>query len=140
MPQFTLKSLLLLFAVVAVWLSTFAMGQMASDIRYLVIYTIFLIAGLKAFCQRWRQQVFWLAFFATMVLFLFNAQTNNPAHMRWGQFFYRFIKRPPPTGVYSLLDTGIMASFGLCILLACATVMGFIGMRIYLQSKKGNDR
>lgn len=136
MPRFDIKALLFVFAVVALWLSTFTSNFLANEVRNLIIYSILLISGLNAFCFRGRRQMFWLGFFATMLLFMFGSSEATPPHLRWCIQLYISYK-PAPFGVrLTPFDNGVIASMALWMILICSTTMGFVGMRIYDQSQK----
>ena len=136
MPRFDVKTLLLVFAVVALWLSTFTSHFFANEVRNLILYAILLISGLSAFCFRGRRQMFWLGFFATMLLFMFGSSAASPPHLRWCAQLYISYKPAHLGSSLSAFDNGVIASMALWLILICSTVMGFVGMRIYDQSQK----
>jgi hypothetical protein len=72
MPRFGIKSLLILFAIVGLWLSTFSKYPGSQDIQAIVRLLVFLTAALSALFYRGRRQAFWIGFFATMLIFTFE--------------------------------------------------------------------
>ena len=68
LPRFGTRSLLLAFAVAALWLSTFAGYAAAQDVRRSIMLVVFLISGFAALYSRGQQRAFWSGFFAVMLL------------------------------------------------------------------------
>jgi hypothetical protein len=68
MPRFGTKSLFVLVAVVALWLSTFGGYGAADDVRRSILLLIFVTAGVAAAYTRGRDRAFCAAFFAVMLL------------------------------------------------------------------------
>src|SRR3954466_12713642 len=68
MPRFGTKSLLVLVAVAALWLSTFGGHRGGDAVRRSILLLIFVTAGVAAVCARGRQRAFCVAFFAVMLL------------------------------------------------------------------------
>lgn len=134
-PRFDIKTLLLIFTGVALWLSTFTGYSLASDLRNLIIYSVFLVAGLKAFCLRGRRQVFWVGFFSTMLLFLFASSGNTP-QARLGYFIYTSLRSTAFGGDISPFDSAAMSSIGFLVVMLGSTAMGYVGKRIYDQSQE----
>jgi len=62
MPSFGTKSLLVAFAVAAVWLSTFSGYLAAPDVRRSILLVILIASGAVAVYSRERRRAFWSAF------------------------------------------------------------------------------
>src|SRR3954468_11751110 len=68
MPRFGTKSLFVLVAVAALWLSTFGGYGAGEDVRRSIMLLILVTAAVAAFCTRGRQRAFCAAFFAVMLV------------------------------------------------------------------------
>jgi hypothetical protein len=68
MPQFGTRSLLLVFAAAALWLSTINGYEAASDVRRSVMLVILLAALFSAVYFRERRRSFWSGFFIVMLI------------------------------------------------------------------------
>jgi hypothetical protein len=68
MPRFGTKSLLIAFAVAAVWLSTFSGCWAAQDVRRSILLLILIASGFLAIYGRGRRRAFWSAFAVVMLL------------------------------------------------------------------------
>jgi hypothetical protein len=68
MPRFGTKTLLAAFAVVALWMSTFAGYASARDVRASILLLIFVASGLAAVFGRHTRRPFWCGFFAVMLM------------------------------------------------------------------------
>jgi hypothetical protein len=67
MPRFGTKWLLFVFALVALWFSTYNGYAAARDVRATISLCVFLGSGLAALYCRGKQQAFWLGFFVVML-------------------------------------------------------------------------
>jgi hypothetical protein len=68
MPRFGTKSLFVLVAVAALWLSTFGGYGAGEDVRRSIMLLILVTAGAAAFCARGRQRAFCAAFLAVLMV------------------------------------------------------------------------
>src|SRR5262245_47453075 len=68
MPRFGTKSLLVIFAVAAAWLSTFSGYWAAQDVRRSILLMILVTSGALAIYTRGRRRAFWSAFAIVMFL------------------------------------------------------------------------
>jgi hypothetical protein len=152
MLRFGTKSLLMLIAVVALWLSTFSNFPGAEDVRNSILLLILIGCALMAYCTEARRRVFWLSFFA--VIFVFSGIIS----IRFLPAF-DWIRRQTETttpslpfeetadGLFGATSQQSSVSYegdpahdtvragGMLIL---ATVAGFIGVYIYGQSRKSD--
>src|SRR4051812_5786051 len=67
MPRFGVKSILVVFAVVALWCSTFSDYAAAGDVRRTIVFFTLVISILLAYWSERRQKVFWLSFAIVIV-------------------------------------------------------------------------
>lgn len=65
MPRFGMKSLLIAFALIALWLSTFAGYTGADDVRAFIMLAILVTSGIAAMTHTGRRRAFWAGFFGT---------------------------------------------------------------------------
>jgi hypothetical protein len=68
MPRFGIRSLLIAFTFIALWLSTFAGHRAGVDLRASILLLIFIGAAVAALCHRGKQRAFWGSFFGVMLL------------------------------------------------------------------------
>jgi hypothetical protein len=81
MPRFSIKLMLIAFAVVAVWLSTATGYLPGGDIRSAILLLAVVAAGLKAWYSAGREKAFWLGFFAVMLVMAYTIGTFAPRLM-----------------------------------------------------------
>src|SRR3954468_22208500 len=85
MPRIGIKFVLYLFALAALWLSTFAGYAGSHDVRKGVLLIVFMSAGYCAVLLRGRRRAFWAGFFIVMLLHAPNlgASFDSSAHWHW---------------------------------------------------------
>ena len=142
MPKYSIKTLLLLFAVLALWLSAATGYAAASDVRMSITSVIFLGSAFAAAYFRGRRRAFWLGFF---VMFLLMAcpmisqliplqvpQINwqGDVAARWAAT----ISTSPK--MQSELHMWLFWTIKFSGTLALTTVMGFVAAHIYDQSRE----
>jgi hypothetical protein len=139
MPRFSLKVLLIIFAITAIWFSTFADYSAAHDVRHSIKFFVIIAAGLLAFTLRGRRQMFWLGFAAAFLMsesrfmdieppftwvFLFLPGNSEDADPLFGE------------GRYSEAAYESVRFFGTLI---ASVVAGLLGVFIYDQTHKQSD-
>src|SRR3989442_280358 len=67
MVRFSIRSLLILIAVVALWLSTIAGYESAGDVRALLVLSVLVASGVAVTKYDGRRQAFWVGFFLTVL-------------------------------------------------------------------------
>jgi hypothetical protein len=97
MIRFGTKSLLIVFVLVAVWLSTFSGYAAGRDVRASVLMVVFLATGYAAIYSRGRARAFWSGFFAVMLLCGGNLW-QGPANKYIPNFNWR-LQQPAVYGV-----------------------------------------
>jgi hypothetical protein len=100
MPRFGTKSLFILVAVAAMWLSTFSGYGAGEDVRRSIMLLVLVTAGAAAFCTRGRQRAFCAAFFAVMLV-CGGVSLSTPLYrymptFRWQESLGLSNSLPPP--------------------------------------------
>src|SRR6476619_5549701 len=67
MFRFSIRSLLILIAVVALWLSTIAFYEGAHGVRALLILSVLVASGVAVTKYDGRRRAFWVGFFLTVL-------------------------------------------------------------------------
>lgn len=148
MPRFTLKVMLIVFAVVALWLSTIADYPGGYDVRYSIVLLTVVASGLKAYCSSGRQKCFWLAFSFVLLAAAWYQNMVGP-RMDWVSYalqtsatqtpapdlFGGAVQTAPPgmRGLEALAET-----IKLIVDLILATSAGVIGLYVYDDSQAAN--
>jgi hypothetical protein len=138
MPRFGIKTLLIVFTVVAIWLATFIrQGQdlqgAGNEIRNCMMLVVFLASGFAAIYNQGRRRAFWSGFFATMLLLSVEFIQPYKANVYsiasgWATHFqeiYRFDHR-----VRTILYCNIWPP----IVLSLAALVGILAVYFYDQS------
>ena len=141
MPRFTMKSMLIAFAVVALWLSTAFVYKANQDVRYSIVLLIVVASGVKTYCSGGRQRCFWLAFFLVLLATAYTQQMIAP-QLGWVIVSLQpFVTTDVTYGSQfggtkgSHLLLFISTTIILATDLILAAVAGFIGRYIYDQNR-----
>ena len=146
MPRFTLKSMLLIFAVVAIWLSAFVAYPANYGVRYAIVLLTTVAAGLKAYCSRGRQKCFWLGFAVVLFMAAFTEGILGP-NLRWldqsVRPFFTSVniygnRQMPGPGEQKVEFVSETIKFGVALILAA--LAGLMGMDIYDQGSTPNEQ
>jgi hypothetical protein len=141
MPRFGTKSLLIAFAVAALWFSTFAGGPATADIRESILLVPFLVSAIGALFCRGSQRVFWAGFFATMLTLgcrpLLDAFPNYAPEFSSASSFAKRIGAY--LNVQENVRSGIFATIRLVWVLMLSTVVGLSSAYIYERSREQSD-
>jgi phosphoglycerol transferase MdoB-like AlkP superfamily enzyme len=147
MPRFGTKSLLIGFALVALWLSTLYGGPASRDIRDSILLFVLVASAFAAIYFRGRTRAFWAAFL--VVLLLTDAST---ALRRWlprslpdiswhenysGRWANQLSNDPERQ---SILAEGIFSTIQAAWRFALAAAAGLIAITIYDNGHKHNSR
>lgn len=79
MPRFGTRTLLIVFALVALWLSTFSGFAAAQDVRRSMLLSILVAAACLALYSRGRRRAYW-AGFAIVMLLCGGLDLQRPLH------------------------------------------------------------
>jgi hypothetical protein len=146
MPQFSIKGMLIVFAVVALWLSAATGYAAAGDVRKSITLVMFLASGFAAVCFRGRRQMFWVGFFVVFSLMVCNKISdflipNNKPTLGWANSVATQWAPSLSTNadVRSAVHSWIYSTIWMAWVLTLATVVGFISAYIYDQSRKSQD-
>ncbi len=142
MPRFSLKTMLVAVAVVALWLATLKDFSAANEVRKAILSTILVAAGVGAICYNGRRRVFWGSFFVVMLLLGgFNWPSNQPlipdvenAARPWAVSLYESF------GIKSITFNAVFHSMRSLLLLVLSAVAGFVAAAIYDRSRKTDDK
>jgi hypothetical protein len=148
MPRFGIKSLLISFAVVALWLSTFADYSAAHDVRSIIFLTALLASAFKAAYCRGRKRAFWTGFFMFFLVCAIqpkwfvvpNFNWLDPPASRWAQAFTGNLSPNERIGREKELLSAIRATIWIAIIVPLSTLFGFITARMYDQRRMDDQR
>ena len=127
--------MLIVFALVALWLSTFTGYSAAGDVRRSMVMLTLAASIMVAYWSNGRQQAFWLGFAIVIVPMGYGIYYHSP-EMPIPNFFWTtnlFFRPATPQG------TAIVETIRAVGALLLATVTSFIGVYIYDQTRKSDD-
>ena len=135
-----MKLMLILFAVVALWLSTFTGYLGDSDVRSLIMLSICVVAALRAYCLSGRARVFWLGFLVALYLTISLSDSFRPTFesLRKELLPANDFGIQVPARLYGFW-LGIYETVQACVFLTFATVMAYVGAYTYDQTHKPAD-
>ena len=143
MPRFSLKTLLIVFAIVALWLSTFSEYPGSEDVRAFIMLACIIASGVAAYGCTTRRRAFWLGFFGAMLMLGTRVPISNfGAKFQWAIDLSRnlplyFGVNPGGRG---RLVLGINTTVYFVVMLIVATVVGLLCVYVYDQCRKLEDR
>jgi hypothetical protein len=140
LPRFGTKTLLLGFVLVALWLSTIYLHAVGSDIRDAIIFVISGSSLLGATYYRGRRQAFCIGFFITVLAVAVGAAPNYP-HLHWIRNLLNAYDQQQnlPSGALNYEFAFFNDTIRALVLLLVATLMGYLGIRIYDHSLRIKD-
>jgi hypothetical protein len=131
MFKFSIRSLLMLVAVVALWLSTIADYESAHDVRALLVLSVLVASGVAVTKHDGRRRAFWVGFFLTVLTMGLDGQ--SPFRLAWADRLLseygmgrNFFNDKLNHKYYFAI-----ATIHAAVLLLIATVMGFLGVLVY---------
>ena len=136
-PRYGIKTVLIAFTVVALWLFTLRDFVAANEIRTAVLFIVALTAGIAAVCHRGQQRAFWAGFFVAMILVGGPVwPPNRPlipnvniAARGWTEALFQ------TTRISFITFNAVFYSMKAILLLAISTVAGYAAARVYDQSR-----
>ena len=136
MPRFGLKTILIVFTVVALWLSTFTGYAAASDVRRSLVILTLAASIMAAFWNSGRRQAFWLGFAIVVVpmgfsIYYSSQQLPMPLFY-WTTSNSYYFTAPTPQVIAT--QESIRAVGALLL----ATIAGFIGVFVYNQTRESD--
>jgi hypothetical protein len=140
MARFSIRTLLMLVAVVALWLSTIAGYESAHDVRALLMLSVLVASAVAVMKYDGRRRAFWVGFFLTLLTT--GLDGKSLFGLPWAQ---RLLNE---YGMYQNLPNGylnhtyffLMSTIHAVVLLLIATVMGFLGVLVYGAIDKPSNR
>jgi hypothetical protein len=147
MPRFGTKSLLIAFAVAALWLSSLSGYYFGADLRNGILLSIFVLSGIAAIYNQGRRRAFWAAFWA--VILLHAAKFGDSAPIRyvpnfgWIDTFLNQTAAAPGDPLVGMNDNQLsflLATIRAVWVLALATLVGYMATYIYDQSHTADSR
>jgi hypothetical protein len=139
MPRFRLKTMFIVFVIVALWLSTLAGYAGSEDVRAFIWLACILTSGVAALGSTGRRRAFWLGFFGTMLLTVLRGTlTSVGASMQWTQNLsrdwskYFSVEQIRQGRLVMAINTMII----FVVTLAAATVIGLLCVYVYDQFKR----
>jgi hypothetical protein len=140
LPRFGTKTLLLGFSLVALWLSTIYLHAVGSDIRDAIIFVISGASLLGAIYYRGRRQAFCIGFFVTVLAVAVNAAPNYPRFSWIRNLLSAYDQyQNLPNGALNYRFDFFNDSIRALVKLLLATLIGYLGIRIYEHSLRIND-
>ena len=131
MARFRIGTLLIVFAVVALWFSTITGYESAYDVRTLLMLSVLVASGVAATKYDGHRRAFWIGFFLTVLTT--GLDGRSPFGLPWAErllYAYGMYQNLPngyPNHAYMFSNATIHA----VVLLLIATVMGFLGVLVY---------
>jgi hypothetical protein len=139
MPRFGMKSVLILFAVVGLWLSTFTLDDGAQDVQFAVKLAIILTSSAAAFSTVGARRAYWGGFSATMFVLFVRATMGPPPSYTlgfwWSVRLTEYVaKGPIADAAYS---KAILATTILLLWLGISAAIGLLCSHVYSNNESG---
>ena len=131
MVRFSIRSLLMLIAVVALWLSTIAGYESANDVRALLMLSVLVASGVAVTKYDGRRRAFWVDFFLTVLTM--GLDGKSPFGLPWAQRLLNEygMRQNLPNGHLNHTYFFVLSTIDAAVLLLIATVMGFLGVLVF---------
>ncbi len=131
MFRFSIRSLMMLIAVVALWLSTIAGYESANDVRALLMLSVLVASGVAVTKYDGSRRAFWVGFFLTVLTAALDGK--SPFGLPWVEPLLN------ECGVCQNLPNGNLnhtyffwrSTIDSTVLLLIAIVMGFLGFLFF---------
>lgn len=144
MPRFGIKSLLIVMAMAALWLSTFAGYTGGDDLRAVIMLAILVTSGIAAMSHTGRRRAFWAGFFGTTLALdtklFFTAFTATFSWMRQFSMDWGMRLANPDWQDRGQFAKSINATIFLALSLAMATVIGLLSVYVYDRCRETEER
>jgi len=140
MFRFSIRSLLILIAVVALWLSTIAGYESAHDVRALIVLSVLVASGVAVTKYDGRRRAFWVGFFLTVLMT--GLDGKSPFILPWAQRLLNWYGMRQNLPNMSLNHTYffLISTIHAAVQLLVATVMGFLGVLVFGAIDKPSNR
>ena len=143
LPRFQIKSLLIVTAIVALWLSTLTGYTGSNDVQAFVWTAIVVMSGVAAISYTARRRAFWSGFFGTMLLMSMRTVFSvYGSKLDWTQKLSMDLTRrwQGDTSGRGRMVLNINSTLIFLVLLISATAIGFLCVFVYNQSRKAEGR
>ena len=140
--RYRLRTLLILFAVVGLWLSTIAGYESAQDVRALIMLSVLVAAAVAAISHDGHRRAFWVGFFLTVLMTTLAGRSSFLGTVLALPWVLRLLNA---YGIYQNVSLGgglnpkyffLMSTIHAAVLLLIATVMGFLGVLVFKSIEK----
>jgi len=138
-PRFSFTTLIIVFTIVALWLSTLTGYPGSDDLRAFIALSFVIVPGVAAMGSTGRRRAFWVGFFGTMLaLSVKGVLMSFGASFRWAPEASRNIAMLfiVPPGKQGELTMGINTTIIFVVALIAATAMGVFCAYVYDQVRK----
>jgi hypothetical protein len=142
-PRFGIKSLLIVSAVVALWLSTLYGYTGSNDIQAFIWTAIVVMSAVAAASYSGKRRAFWAGFSGTSLLTSLRTPFSTyGANLEWTQKLSMDLAKAWQGDIAGRgrLVLNINTTLMFVTLLAAATVIGFLCVFVYEQSRTTEDR
>ena len=131
MPRFSTKFLLIIFVVVALWLSTIVGYRASSDVQSFIKLSILVASGVAALSYNGRRRAFWAGFFVTVWTVGVHGELQIGRHWITTLLNSYGLYQNLPNGFSNHRFMFLDATLQAVVMLLLATVMGLIGILVY---------
>jgi hypothetical protein len=131
MVRFSIRSLLILIAVVALWLSTIAGYESANHVRALLMLSVLVASWVAGTKYDGRRRAFWVGFFLTVLTM--GLVDKYQFGLPWAERLLNGygMRQNLPNGYLNHTYVFLMSTINNAVLLLIATVMGFLGVLVF---------
>jgi hypothetical protein len=138
-PRFPVTTLLIVFTLVALWLSTLAGYSGGEDIRAFIMLGCLIASGVAALSCTAHRRAFWLGFFGTLLALAFKSVFGNlGAGYRWAPKVSFDLSRYLPFNPRAEQEVlvGVNMTIVFLLTLVAATLIGLVCVYVYDQAAK----
>jgi hypothetical protein len=138
MARFSIRTLLLLITVAALWLSTVAGYESARDVQTLLVLSVLVASSVAAISYDGRRRAFWVGFFLTVLMTGLDRKFGLP----WAERLLNEygMRQNSPNGSLNHTYMFLMSTIHAVVVLLTATVMGCLGVLVYGAIDKPRNR
>lgn len=138
--RYSIRSLLMLIAVSALWLSTIAGYESANDVRALLMLSVLVASGVAVTKYDGRRRAFWVGFFLTVLTT--GLYGKSPFGLPWAERLLNEYGMGRNWFNNNLNHTYffVISTIHAAVLLLIATVMGFLGVLVFGAIDKPSNR
>jgi thiosulfate reductase cytochrome b subunit len=131
MPRYRVKTLLLISAVVALWLSTFSEYTSKEDVRQLIVIAVTLMSATAALSATGSKRAFWGGFTASMAIFQTRSAFYSAPRMLWLQELAAKL-----SGFRDPLTSNIQVTLTVVAWLLISAAIGWLCANVYREAKR----